>query len=187
MEIIQTIILAIGLSMDSLVIALASGVVIGNHLPVNILKIAGMLAFVQMAMAVAGWFVGRTFVQYIDSFDHWIAFGILIALGIKMIVEGIKETDKAPFNPLNIKVMFMLAVATSIDAMAVGLSISLLDSMIITPAIIIGVVTFVAATIGIICGSKVGQRYNLRINVIGGAILILFGLSILYEHTLGIG
>lgn len=81
----------------------------------------------------------------------------------------------------------MLAVATSIDAMAVGLSISLLDSMIITPAIIIGVVTFVAATIGIICGSKVGQRYNLRINVIGGAILILFGLSILYEHTLGIG
>lgn len=176
-------ILAIGLSMDSLVIALTSGAIIGDHKPVNVLKIAGMLAFIQMGLAVFGWFIGSTFAQYIDQYDHWLAFGILAFLGIKIIVEGLKgETDKRPFNPLNIKVMFGLSLATSIDATAVGLSLSLVNRPIMMPAIVIGIVTLLVSAFGVIFGCKVGRRYNFSLNIIGGIILILIGCSILVEH-----
>lgn len=188
MDLISTIILAIGLSMDSGVIALTSGAIIKDHQASNILKIAGMLAFMQMTLTVAGWFIGSTFSRYIDKYDHWIAFAILAFLGIKMIVDGIQEhrsqKAKRSFNPLNIKTMFSLALATSIDALAVGLSLSLVDYPITSPAITIGVVTFLIAAVGVISGSKVGNRFNLKINIVGGSILILIGLSILANHTI---
>lgn len=188
MEIIPFLILAVGLSMDSLVVALTSGAVIANHQRENVLKIAGMLAFMQMSLTVAGWLVGHTFVHYIDQYDHWLAFGILVLLGTKVIVETVRgKEDKPPFNPLDMKVMFSLAVATSIDALAVGLSFSILDKPVAPLALIIGLVTFVMASIGIVCGSKVGQRYNTKINIAGGIMLILIGCSILYDHTIAAG
>lgn len=177
------IILAIGLSMDSLIIALTSGAIIGDHKPTNVLKIAGMLAFIQMGLTVFGWFVGTTFARYIDQYDHWVAFGILSFLGIRVIIEALKdEEDRRAFNPLNIKVMFGLALATSIDATAVGLSLSLVNRPIMMPAIVVGIITFIVSAFGVIFGCKVGRRYNLRINLIGGIILILIGCSILVEH-----
>lgn len=177
------IVLAVGLSMDSLIIALTSGAIIGNHNTVNILKIAGMLAFIQMALTVFGWFIGSTFAQYIADFDHWLAFGILFFLGAKVIISSMKEEESAPFNPLSFKVMLGLAIATSIDATAVGLSLSLVGREVLSPAILIGLVTFIVSSLGIIFGCKVGQRYNLRINILGGIILIAIGCSILLEHT----
>lgn len=181
---IQIIILAIGLSMDSLVIALTSGAIIKNHDTINILKIAGMLAFMQMSLTVFGWFIGSTFAEYIDEYDHWLAFIILFSLGTRVIYSSIKnEGESKPFNPLNFKTMFSLGVATSIDATAVGLSMSLININIFLPAIVIGVVTMLVASFGVISGSKVGQRYNLRINIIGGIILIIIGCSILMQHT----
>lgn len=186
MAIISLIILAIGLSMDSLVIALTSGAIIGNHSKANVLKIAGMLAFIQMALTVIGWFIGTTFARYIDRYDHWFAFGILVFLGLKVIVESFREDkDSNPaFNPLNIKVMFGLALATSIDATAVGLSLSLVNQPILFPAVIIGLVTFAMASGGIVFGSKAGQRYNRHINVVGGIILIVIACNILASHTI---
>ncbi|MBD8389735.1 manganese efflux pump [Dysgonomonas sp. BGC7] len=181
---IQMIVLAIGLSMDSLIIALTSGAIIGNHNTVNILKIAGMLAFIQMSLTVFGWFIGSTFAQYIADFDHWLAFGILFFLGAKVIISSMKEEESAPFNPLSFKVMLGLAIATSIDATAVGLSLSLVGREVLSPAILIGLVTFIVSSMGIIFGCKVGQRYNLRINILGGIILIVIGCSILLEHTI---
>lgn len=184
MDIAALIVLAIGLSMDSLIIALTSGAIIKNHKPANILKIAGMLAFIQMNLTVFGWLIGSTFVRYIDQYDHWIAFGILLFLGGRVIVSAIKEEESTPFNPLNFKVMLGLAVATSIDATAVGLSLSLVNVDIIKPALIIGLVTLLISSLGIIFGSKVGRKYNLRINILGGIILILIAFSILAEHTI---
>lgn len=185
MEIVQIIILAFGLSMDSLVIALTSGAIIGNHRIVNIFKIAGMLASMQLCLTIAGWFIGSTFAQYIDQYDHWLAFGILFILGMRVIICSIKgEENSTPFNPLNFKVMFSLGIATSIDATAVGLSMSLINMNIMLPAIIIGTVTFVLSSLGIVFGCKVGQRYNYPINIIGGIILIVIGFSILAQHTI---
>ncbi len=185
MDLIQIIILAVGLSMDSLVIALTSGAVIGNHKTINVLKIAGMLAFIQMNLTIFGWFIGSTFAQYIDKYDHWFAFAILFFLGARVIIATIKgEEDSSPFNPLIFKVMLGLAIATSIDATAVGLSMSLIDIYILLPALVIGAVTFVVSSLGIVFGCKAGQRYNLKVNLAGGIILILIGCSILAEHTI---
>jgi len=185
MDIIQLIILAVGLSMDSLVISLTSGAIIKNHKLINVLKIAGMLAFIQGSLTVIGWFIGSTFVEYIDQYDHWVAFGILTFIGIKIIIDALdKEKESVSFNPLNIKVMFSLSVAASIDATAVGLSLSMLDRPVLTPAVIITIITFIVSVSGVILGCKIGRRYNSCINLIGGAILILIGCSILLEHTL---
>lgn len=186
MDLTQIFLLAIGLSMDSLAIALTSGAIIKNHKIVNILKIAGMLAFMQMSLTIFGWTIGATFANYIHKYDHWFAFIILLVLGVRVIFESIKGKDDSDFtfNPLNIKVMFGLAVATSIDATAVGLSLSLVNSPIVLPAIIIGVVTFLISSLGIIFGCKAGQKFNIQINIAGGIILILIGSSILIEHTI---
>lgn len=186
MAIIQLIILAIGLSMDSLAISITSGGILGNHTKVNVLKIAGMLAFVQMVLTVIGWYIGSTLVGYIDEYDHWFAFGILSFLGLKVIIETLKkeEQEAPPFNPLNIKVMFGLALAASIDATAVGLSLSLVDQPIAQPAIIIGVVTFLMSAFGVVFGAKVGKKYNRGIAFAGGVILIVIGTTILLNHTI---
>lgn len=171
--------------MDSLVIALTSGAIIGNHRPVNILKIAGMLAFMQMSLTVFGWYIGSAFAQYIDQYDHWFAFGILSFLGIRVIYTTLRgNEDNTPFNPLNFKVMLGLGIATSIDATAVGLSMSLININILMPAIVIGAVTLIVSSLGIVFGCKVGQRYNLKINMLGGIILVLIGCSILLQHTI---
>lgn len=187
MDIITIIVLAIGLSMDSLAIALTSGAIIKNHRPINVLKIAGMLAFVQMVLTIIGWLVGRSFVDYIDQYDHWIAFSILVFLGIRVIRDELRNKDEdievRPFNPLNIKTMFTLSVATSIDAMAVGLSISLVGIQITVPALVVGIVTFCVGILGVVFGSKASRRYKLSINIIGGLILIAIGITILLDHT----
>ncbi|WP_101690808.1 manganese efflux pump MntP [Dysgonomonas massiliensis] len=187
MDIITIIVLAIGLSMDSLAIALTSGAIIKNHRLINVLKIAGMLAFVQMVLTIIGWLVGRSFVDYIDQYDHWIAFSILVFLGIRVIRDELRNKDEdievRPFNPLNIKTMFTLSVATSIDAMAVGLSISLVGIQITVPALVVGIVTFCVGILGVVFGSKASRRYKLSINIIGGLILIAIGITILLDHT----
>jgi putative Mn2+ efflux pump MntP len=185
MDLIPLIILAIGLSMDSLAISLTSGAIIKDHQVINVLKIAGMLAFIQTALTIAGWYIGSTFVNYINRYDHWIAFAILVFIGGKVIIEALdKKKESVSFNPLNIKVMFSLSIAASIDASAVGLSLSMVDHPILTPAVIIGVVTFIVSSLGVIMGCKIGRRYNSCINLIGGIILILIGCSILLDHTL---
>lgn len=186
MDIIPLILLSAGLSMDSLAVAMTSGAILGNHIKVNVLKIAGMLSIVQMTLTVIGWIIGSTFVQYINQYDHWLAFGILSALGIKVIIESLKKdkNENPPFNPLNLKVMFGLALAASIDATAVGLSLSLVNQPIIQPAIIIGLTTFIMSAFGVIFGCKAGQKYNKHINLIGGVILIFIACFILANHTI---
>mgnify|MGYP001002776310 CR=1 FL=1 len=185
MDLISMILLAIGLSMDSLVVALTSGAILGNHKPSSVLKISGILGITQAALTALGWLVGSTFAKAIDQYDHWLAFAILTFLGGKVIYESMKkESEKPAFNPLSKRVMFSLAVATSIDATAVGLSLSLVRIPIVEPIIVIGITTFLVAAFGLVFGSKIGQRYNLQLNIFGGIILILIGCWILANHTI---
>lgn len=185
MDIIQLIALAVALSMDSLVISLTSGAIIKKHSIINVLKIAGMLAIIQGSLTVAGWFVGSAFVRYIDRYDHWVAFGILTFIGIKIIIDSFdKNKASVSFNPLNIKVMFSLSVAASIDATAVGLSLSMLGKPVLIPAVIITIVTMLVSSLGVVLGCRIGRRYNSCINLVGGLLLILIGCSILLDHTI---
>jgi putative Mn2+ efflux pump MntP len=171
--------------MDSLAIALTSGAIIKNYQAINVMKIAGMLAFMQMAMTAFGWFIGSAFVRYIDRYDHWLAFAILFFLGARVIYSGLKGgNEDRPFNPLDFKTMFSLGIATSIDATAVGLSMSFININILAPALMIGIITMIVSSMGVALGCKAGRRCNIKINIIGGVILIIIGCSILAQHTI---
>lgn len=186
MQYLDIILLAIGLSMDSLAVSIASGAVIRKCSIYNVFKIAFILAFCQGGMTALGYLAGYRFEHLISSIDHWIAFVLLIYLGGKMIYESYKKDDSEScgFNPLKLKTMVGLGIATSIDALAIGVSLALLRSPIVSDVTIIGLVTFIFSSFGIYIGSKFGKKVNLHIELIGGLILIGIGLKILLEHTI---
>lgn len=183
---IEIILLAIGLSMDSLAVSVAAGAVIHNCKLCNMLKIGLVLGLFQSGMTVIGYTLGIGFEKYICAFDHWIAFILLFYLGAKMIYDGFRSDDnnESGFNPLNNKTLAGLGIATSIDALAIGISLAILKSDITLPALTIGLVTFAISACGVYFGSRFGNKINLRIELIGGLILIGIGTKILIEHTL---
>lgn len=141
----------------------------------------------QALMPLLGWTLGIQFEQYITSIDHWIAFILLGFIGGKMIVEAVKPDDesvevKEMDPPLNIKEMFVLAIATSIDALAVGITFAFLDYPIVESIIIIGITTFVISIIGVYIGNFFGSMYKKKAELAGGIILVLLGVKILLEH-----
>ena len=183
----EIILLAIGLSMDSLAVSIAGGAVIRDLKTHNILKISIVLGIFQAGMTIIGYIAGMGFEKYICAFDHWIAFFLLFYLGAKMICEGLKEKDtdqSCCFNPLNNKTLAGLGIATSIDALAIGISLAILKSTITIQALTIGLVTFLFSAFGVYFGNRFGNKINLRIELIGGLILIGIGTKILIEHTL---
>lgn len=185
MPLFQLIILAFGLSMDSFAIAMTSGAIIKNHRPINVMKIAGMLAFIQMSLIAIGWRVGINFISYLQKVDHWIAFGILTLIGGKILYENFKEESEGRhFNPLSFFIMLSLAVAASIDAVAAGLSLSCVHESVISLSFIVGLVTLLLSGVGVILGCKLGCIYTQQINRAGGIVLILIAVWVLAEHTL---
>ena len=165
MSIFELLILAIGLSMDSFAVSVTSGVVLKPFRISSALKIASFLALFQGAMPLIGWFIGREFQKYIQDYDHWVAFGVLLILGINMIREGRS-----------------LSVVTSIDALAVGVSFAFLSMNMLTPTAIIIGVTFACSMIALYLGRYCGRRLKHRAEMLGGVILILIGTKILIEH-----
>lgn len=184
MDIISILILAIGLSMDSFAVSLASGIGIKDLNKRDASKIALTLGFFQGMMPVAGWAVGMSFSKYIINYDHWIAFVILLFLGVKMIIEGIKDSDESCSDPLKLTTLLSMSIATSIDALAVGVSIALLKQDIVFPSIIIGAVTVLFSIIGLYSGKILGCRFKSYAEIAGGLILIGIGTKILIEHTM---
>jgi manganese efflux pump family protein len=189
------ILIAFGLAMDAFAVSITSGAIIKNLKPGsptkkgeifdNALKIAIFFGMFQMGMPLIGWFVGCYLDRFISSFDHWIAFGLLSLIGAKMICEATKkESEKKEINPLNLYILLLLSVATSIDALAVGLSFAFLRISIITPIIIIGVITFSLSFIGVFAGNKAGHFFENKIEILGGVILIAIGLKILIQHLI---
>ncbi|MBN1694835.1 manganese efflux pump [candidate division WOR-3 bacterium] len=174
--------IGIGLSMDALAVSVINGFVIKKLKIQNAFKIAFSFGFFQALMPVIGWSAGLSFRKYIQSFDHWIAFSLLCLVGGKMIYESIKCSEEKK-DCLQFPALLMLSIATSIDALAVGLSFSFLQVEIIFPALIIGVVTFIICLIGIYVGDKIGKFIGNKLGLIGGLILIIIGIKIVIEHT----
>jgi putative Mn2+ efflux pump MntP len=183
MDLFTIILIAIGLSFDTFAVSISSGLILKKIDFLNATKIAVTLAVFQAAMPVIGWLAGSGIKNYAENFDHWIAFGILALLGAKMIYESFKtDPEDRSFNPLDIKVMIGMAIATSIDALIVGFSFALLNYKILISVGIIGFVTYVVAMLGMLFGKKIGARMGRRMEVLGGIMLILIGLKILIEH-----
>ncbi len=181
MDIVSIVLIAIGLSMDALAVAIAKGVTVKEKRNSSALLLASFFGGFQALMPVLGWLAGIGLKEFIMGIDHWIAFGLLVIIGAKMIYESRKK-EKDEVSRLTLSVALLLAVATSIDALMVGLTFAFLETSIIIPALIIGSITFVLSYIGFMSGSKLGTIFGKRIEMLGGIILILIGIRILVEH-----
>jgi putative Mn2+ efflux pump MntP len=148
-----------------------------------VLRLSASFGIFQFLMPIAGWLGGMTVADYIAGFDHWIAFVLLLYVGGKMIHESFQcEEQVHPNDPTKGLTLLMLSVATSIDALAVGLSLAFLKMPILYPSVIIGVVAFTMTALGMLFGEKLGKIFGKRVEVIGGIILIGIGVKILCDH-----
>lgn len=186
MTFLEVLLIGIGLSMDAFAVALCKGLSMRKFNFKAGLVIALFFGFFQAFMPFIGWLVCKNFEKYITKFDHWIAFVLLAFIGVKMIVDSIKDMKKpddveSEFK-LKIGELFVLAIATSIDALAVGISFAFLSINIWSSIAIIGITTFILSLGGIVIGNKFGARFKTKAEIAGGIILVLIGLKILLEH-----
>jgi len=184
MDIFTIILIAIGLAMDAFAVSIANGISIKSQKRKNAFIIAAFFGGFQMFMPVIGWLAGLGLEELIMGVDHWVAFGLLAFIGSRMIYDSAKEEDLKRDSNLRIHALLTLSVATSIDALMVGLSFAFIQTAIATPIIIIGLVTFLLSFIGFYFGNIIGQVLGNKIKVIGGVILIGIGLKILLEHLI---
>ncbi len=182
MDIISLLILAVGLSMDAFAVSVCKGLALKKVSLSQMVVVGLWFGGFQALMPVIGYYLGKTFSGYITAFDHWIAFGLLAFIGINMILESRKATCETTSNDLGFKTMLLMAVATSIDALAVGISLAFLNSNIWVAAIVIGIVTFILSLLGVKIGNKFGDRFGAKAELAGGIILVLLGTKILLEH-----
>ena len=184
MTLSSIIIIAFGLAMDAFAVSITSGILIKDLKVRHALKIALFFGVFQGVMPLIGWALSIRFSEYIQNIDHWVSFLLLGYIGIKMIYEAIKndEDDDSGKNPLDLKVLTILSIATSIDALVVGVSFAFLEVNIIYAAVIIGIITLLCCFIGVIMGKKFGELFNKKAEIFGGVILVLMGIKILIEH-----
>jgi putative Mn2+ efflux pump MntP len=183
MHILTLVFIAFGLAMDALAVSIASGVVIKRLRIDHALRIALFFGAFQAAMPIIGWLAGSRLKDLVSGVDHWIAFGLLSLIGCKMIYESTKmKSERREINPLNASVLLLFSIATSIDALAIGISFAFLQIAIITPAVVIGMVTFLLSFLGVYIGNRLGHFFEQKIEFIGGLILIGIGIKILVEH-----
>ena len=179
----EIIIIAVGLAMDASAVSLAAAAAGYARDARAIFRLSFHFGLFQFLMPVLGWFLGISFASHFKAFDHWIAFFLLAFVGIRMIREGM---DKSPGNqkndPSKGMTMVMLSVATSIDALAIGLSLAMLDVNIWYPSIMIGVITAVMSFFAIKIGTKLGALFGKKMEIFGGIILIFIGTRILFFH-----
>jgi putative Mn2+ efflux pump MntP len=183
MELTNLICISVGLAADACAVSLSSGLAI-KHIKVNkALKIALFFGIFQGLMPLSGWFTGLSFRNFLSGIDGWFAFAVLSFIGGKMIYESCQEeTEEKKFNPLDTYTLFGLAIATSIDALAVGLSLSVLKTPILSAAIVIGIITFWLSFISVYLGHNWKNSCKYNTEIIGGIILIFIGLKLLLSH-----
>lgn len=183
MEYVSIIVIAIGLAMDAFAVSVASGAAYKQLHVKHAFRMAAFFGGFQAFMPLIGALAGLSIKAYIQEIDHWIAFIILSIIGGKMIYESFKiaETERN-FNPSNMLVLLSLSVATSIDALVVGITLSLVISDIVAAVIIIGLITFLLSYLGVYIGKRFGHFFENKIEAIGGIVLIALGIKILLEH-----
>lgn len=183
MGLLELFILAVGLSMDAFAVSVCKGLSTQKLKAKHYLIIGAWFGGFQALMPTIGYFLGSTFEKYITSVDHWVAFVLLAIIGGNMIREGCSMEDGKANDSFSFKTMIVLAVATSIDALAVGITFALLpDVNIIAAVSFIGVTTFIISAIGLKVGNIFGLKYKSKAEIAGGIILILIGTKILLEH-----
>lgn len=182
----ELFLIGVGLSMDAFAVSICKGLAMEKVNKKQAFIIGLYFGGFQALMPLIGWFLGIRFQKYITSIDHWIAFVLLALIGGKMIVEAIRDPDVEEIGKkdqlLDHKEMFLLAVATSIDALAVGITFAFLDTPIVEAIVIIGLTTFFLSIIGVVVGNFFGTRYKKKAEIVGGIILVAIGVKILVEH-----
>ena len=175
---------ALALAMDSFTVAITAGLIIKRVQMRHFLIIAFFFGAFQALMPLAGWAGSVYFYRFIEQFDHWIAFGLLGFIGVNMIREALSGDDECDESAADFSVrkMLLLAIATSIDALAVGVSFAFLGVNIWTAVLLIGVITMILSMIGLRIGNIFGCRYKSKAEIAGGCVLILMGCKILFEH-----
>jgi len=177
--------IAVGLAMDAFAVAVAAGLTLPRVTSRHVFRLAWHFGFFQFLMPGLGWLAGSTISTYIAAADHWVAFGLLVLIGGKMLYEafrGRKHKTKTNSDPTKGLMLIALSVATSIDALAVGLSMAFLEVSIWLPSVVIGLVAGVMTMIGIRFGARLGAGWQRRAEVAGGIVLLLIGLRVLLSH-----
>lgn len=183
--------LAIALAMDCFTVSIVSGVIVRRHLWGLMLRMAFLFGGFQALMPFLGWLATSRFSAQLEAVDHWIAFSLLVFIGGKMIKEAFEDEKEPSFNPQNFRVQLLLAVATSIDALAVGISFACLGYSsaiaLVIPLFIIGLVSFIFSMVGYVLGVRFGNRIARRLKpeLLGGVILVAIGFKILVSHLFG--
>lgn len=185
MGLISVLLLAVALAMDAFGVSVSDGIIIKKIKFRDAFKIGIFFGGFQFIMPCIGSFIAGFAMQYIEMFDHWIAFGLLVVLGIKMIIEALREEKEIPKDPLGPATLTLMAIATSIDALAAGITIAAVGTPILVPAIIIGVVAFGFSFAGLYIGSRFGDILGEKAEILGGIMLILIGIKTLIEHLMG--
>ena len=198
MNLLDIWLLAVALAMDCFTISIVSGVILSNRFPLfsreglGVFRLAFFFGLFQALMPLIGWFATSRFSEHLESIDHWIAFALLAFIGGKMIKESFEEEQKSTFDPQRLHTQLLLAVATSIDALAIGISFACTGyhhlSQLTIPLIIIGVVSFLFSILGYLLGTRFGKSITRRLKpeLLGGIILVVIGVKILVTHLLGI-
>jgi putative Mn2+ efflux pump MntP len=182
MGIVTIVIIAIGLSMDSFAVSVCNGLTIKKLTLKKKCFISFLMALFQGVMPLIGWLAGTGVEKYIKEIDHWVAFVLLFVIGAKMIYEGLQEKELGRQRELKIGLVFMQSMATSIDALAVGISFAFLDIVITTSVLIIFITTFIFSLIGLYIGKYAGKYISSYVEIFGGTVLIGIGIKILLEH-----
>lgn len=185
MAIIPIIFIALGLAMDAFAVSITTGLALKKAKVNDALKMALSFGLFQAIMPALGWWIGISLRDFISSIDHWIAFSLLLFVGCKMIYEAITvKPHKRGINSLSFYFILVLSIATSIDALAIGVSFALLGVSIILPIIVIGSITFLLSFFGFVAGSKFGRLLGRKVEIAGGIVLISIGIKILVDHLL---
>lgn len=190
MQLLSMLGIAFGLSLDAFAVSVSNSALVRGLKLRHGLRMALSFGLFQMAMPVAGWAAGSAFSRYIADFDHWVAFGLLLLVGGRMVREGLRPApadgcaDGEAKDCRHLPTLLVLSVATSLDALAVGLSFAMIRVDIAVPVVVIGAVTFALCLAGYFLGSRIGRRLNLRLEIAGGLVLVAIGVKILLEHLL---
>ena len=182
MSFLELLLVAVGLSMDAFAVAVCRGLEMRRIDYRQALLIAVFFGGFQALMPVVGYLLGAGFEHYISAFDHWIAFALLAFIGGKMIWEAVRGGEEEQPQELDLKMLLMMAVATSIDALAVGITFAFLRMDILSSALTIGATTFLISFGGVAAGNRFGARYKKKAEITGGVVLVLIGVKILLEH-----
>jgi len=186
MDIWELLLTAIGLSMDAFAVSICKGLSVGRATKCQMALTGAWFGGFQGLMPLIGYLLGKSFSSFVEDFDHWIAFALLALIGLNMIKEAFSKKENCADCSFAVRVMFVMAIATSIDALAVGVSFGIQNVNIWAAIAFIGIITFVLSALGVKFGAFFGAKYKKGAEILGGSVLILMGTKILIEHLLAI-